>query len=187
MDIYSLFGIDRISTKAEIKKKYYSLSKTHHPDAGGDPAVFQKISEAYTILMDDNLREKYDKGESVQELTEVANDFMSRVLSVFQEVISDRGYMPEFSDLFAEMNGKLNDKELRMKSDIEDQQNEITNLKEIKSRIKVGQIFIAYVESRINDINKTIGKIENEVEILGRIRLFIKDFSYEISQDDEDL
>lgn len=35
------------ATTSEIKRQYRLLSKTHHPDKGGDPEVFTKIAKAY--------------------------------------------------------------------------------------------------------------------------------------------
>ena len=35
------------ASSAEIKKAYRALSKSHHPDKGGDPKKFMKISKAY--------------------------------------------------------------------------------------------------------------------------------------------
>jgi DnaJ-class molecular chaperone len=50
------------STEA-IKAAYKKLSRLHHPDrSGGNKAQFQKISEAAKILLDEDLRDAYDKG-----------------------------------------------------------------------------------------------------------------------------
>lgn len=34
-------------TQAEIKRKYRLLTKTKHPDKGGDPVEFMRIAKAY--------------------------------------------------------------------------------------------------------------------------------------------
>ncbi|KAI0156864.1 DnaJ-domain-containing protein [Xylariaceae sp. FL1272] len=55
------------ATPAEIKKSFYTLSKTHHPDlqpASSRPAAskrFMRISEAYAILSHPTKRQKYDR------------------------------------------------------------------------------------------------------------------------------
>jgi DnaJ-class molecular chaperone len=56
---YALLGVSKESTEKEIKKTYYKLSFTHHPDKGGDGEVFAEITEAYEVLTDN--REEYDK------------------------------------------------------------------------------------------------------------------------------
>ena len=60
-DPYSILGVSKNATKAEIKKAFRDLSKKHHPDKGGDEARFQKISAAYNILSDDQKRAQFDQ------------------------------------------------------------------------------------------------------------------------------
>jgi len=61
---YKILGIDEKSTQEEIKKAYRGLSFKFHPDKNlGDSEAtskFQKISEAYEILGDEQKREEYD-------------------------------------------------------------------------------------------------------------------------------
>ena len=59
--LYTWLEIPEDATKEEIKRAYRTLAKQHHPDRGGDPELFSKISEAHTVLMDDERRVKYDK------------------------------------------------------------------------------------------------------------------------------
>ena len=56
---YTTLGIPKDSTEKDIKKTYYKLSFTHHPDKGGDALVFAEITEAYNVLSEN--REEYDK------------------------------------------------------------------------------------------------------------------------------
>jgi DnaJ-class molecular chaperone len=75
---YAILGIKNIASESEIKKSYYKLSFTHHPDKGGDPLHFSEITEAYNVLMDD--RKEYDSrscfGKDYDESKELLqNDF----------------------------------------------------------------------------------------------------------------
>ncbi|KAA8910404.1 DnaJ domain-containing protein [Sphaerosporella brunnea] len=62
---YETLNINESATKTEIKKRFYELSKAHHPDRNrNDPHAakrFIKISAAYSILGNPKLREKYDR------------------------------------------------------------------------------------------------------------------------------
>ena len=56
---YALLGVANSAEEKVIKKAYYKLSFQHHPDKGGDPAVFAEMTEAYDVLCSDQ-RKDYD-------------------------------------------------------------------------------------------------------------------------------
>lgn len=62
---YETLGVDLNASAGDIKKQFYLLSKTHHPDHNPtDPQAsdrFVKISEAYAILGSPQKRERYDR------------------------------------------------------------------------------------------------------------------------------
>lgn len=59
---YKELGISKDATAAEIKKAHRKLSRTHHPDKGGDEEKFKKIQEAFECLKDEDKRQLYDQG-----------------------------------------------------------------------------------------------------------------------------
>jgi DnaJ-class molecular chaperone len=66
-DPYSVLGVSKKASEAEIKKAFRALAKKYHPDKhGGDEAAakkFKEISGAYDILGDNDKRGKFDRGE----------------------------------------------------------------------------------------------------------------------------
>ncbi|KAL2073160.1 hypothetical protein VTL71DRAFT_10484 [Oculimacula yallundae] len=62
---YETLGVVPGATPAEVKKSFYALSKTHHPDLNpNDPTAssrFVAISDAYAILGTPAKREEYDR------------------------------------------------------------------------------------------------------------------------------
>ena len=60
MNHYETLGIAKTATPDEIKKAYRKLASKHHPDKGGDTAMFQQVEEAYRVLSDPQQRQQYD-------------------------------------------------------------------------------------------------------------------------------
>jgi hypothetical protein len=50
-EAFELFELPDSATLQEVKKRYRSLSKVHHPDVGGSEEAFKKINSANMILM----------------------------------------------------------------------------------------------------------------------------------------
>ncbi|KAN0079103.1 hypothetical protein V8E54_005616 [Elaphomyces granulatus] len=63
-DPYSVLGVDKNSSAADIKKAYYGLAKKYHPDTNKDEDAKEKFAEAqsaYEVLSDPKKREAYDQ------------------------------------------------------------------------------------------------------------------------------
>ena len=60
MSYYEILDVCKDASSEEIKKQYKKLALKHHPDRGGDPEMFKKISEAYQTLSDPEKKQEYD-------------------------------------------------------------------------------------------------------------------------------
>lgn len=61
MNPYKILGLEKDCTSKQIKNAFRNLSKTHHPDVGGDPEVFIQINIAVQLLRDPYKRDLYDR------------------------------------------------------------------------------------------------------------------------------
>jgi curved DNA-binding protein len=63
-DYYSVLGVDKNASEADIKARYRKLAKQYHPDKnpGNKEAEekFKKLGEAYAVLSDPEKKKKYD-------------------------------------------------------------------------------------------------------------------------------
>lgn len=64
-DYYEILGVSKDASKEQIKKAYRKLAQRYHPDANkGNPQAetrFKEISEAHSILSNDEKRKEYDE------------------------------------------------------------------------------------------------------------------------------
>lgn len=57
---YEVLGVTSSASDGEIKRAYRTLALRHHPDKGGNPEEFRKVSEAYSVIGDADARRNYD-------------------------------------------------------------------------------------------------------------------------------
>jgi molecular chaperone DnaJ len=62
-DYYTVLGVDRNASDAEIKRAFRRLAQRWHPDVNTEPGAderFKEINEAYQVLSDPQRRQTYD-------------------------------------------------------------------------------------------------------------------------------
>ena len=63
-DFYSVLGVDRDASEAEIKRAFREKASEYHPDVSDDPNAeekFKRIQDAKEVLLDDEKRRMYDQ------------------------------------------------------------------------------------------------------------------------------
>lgn len=68
-DYYEVLGVDRDADQKTIKRAFLKLARKYHPDVNKEPGAeekFKKISEAYSVLSDEQKRANYDRYGSAE-------------------------------------------------------------------------------------------------------------------------
>ena len=63
-DLYAILGLRDDASEDAIKAVYRQLARTFHPDVNSEPDAvehFREITDAYVVLSDPELRERYDR------------------------------------------------------------------------------------------------------------------------------
>ncbi len=61
-DYYKILGVDKNSTKEQIKKAFREKAHKYHPDKkDGDEKKFKEVNEAYQVLGNDEKKKQYDQ------------------------------------------------------------------------------------------------------------------------------
>ena len=70
IDYYALLNVNSTATSSEITAAYRKLARIHHPDKNRDDPqaqeTFQRILEAYELLLDEKGRQAYDQVRHVK-------------------------------------------------------------------------------------------------------------------------
>ena len=68
MSFHEILGVKPDATPEELRKAWRKLCLKHHPDTGGDPEEFVKITHAYKMLTDPSYVRK-NKNQPIKDLT----------------------------------------------------------------------------------------------------------------------
>ena len=91
---YDILGVNKNASVQEIKKAYHKLAIKYHPDKSeSDPDTFKKISEAYSILSDEDKRHQYDT-------TGISDFFIENPMDLFEQLMKD--FKPDIFSNFSD-------------------------------------------------------------------------------------
>lgn len=88
-ELFSIFGLRPSFNidKNALKRAYYSLCRTNHPDIAGSSAHFPEIARAYRTLENDLKRAEY---LNKKEIPKMGNEFLAEVLEYEDQIAHNK-------------------------------------------------------------------------------------------------
>lgn len=86
--IYRWLGVKPGASSEEVKDAYREKAKQAHPDRGGDPEDFKRISAAYEVLSNPQKRDEYDSHGNFRRVSKYT--IQKALLGIFTEVFKAR-------------------------------------------------------------------------------------------------
>lgn len=166
-NLYDILGVKSTDTFETIKKAYRKLSRTHHPDKGGDEEAFKTISQAWEILKDDNKRAYYDRtGERPKKPADINAAASQVIVRMFDQWLQSvemqvRGAMFDNLinvDLVATIKSNLDATLVNAANQKGDLEKRLKKFGKLAKRCRGG--FAAVVDSKIAAVN---AQLDNEV------------------------
>lgn len=100
LDYYDILGLSRDASTGEIKKAFRQQARLLHPDVNDSPDAvneFQRLQQAYAVLIDPEKRAQYDQGEElivqIVRHTPDASYFRRRAWNTFAKYDPEYGYV----------------------------------------------------------------------------------------------
>lgn len=107
-DLYAELGVARDATLADIRKAYRKLVKTTHPDTGGDPEAFRRLTLAHDVLSDPERRKRYDEtGEFDNAVDNTDAQAIGVIDSLLNRIVQDESASSR--DIIAWMRSRIED------------------------------------------------------------------------------
>jgi len=189
MDLYEVLGLHRKASSRLLKSKFNDLAKKHHPDKGGDEAVFQKISHAYSILKDDKKRAYYDDhgAEKPKE-----DPITSKALGLFYSMV-ERHIEALDGQIITLMSDALKDQLRRLESERKDLKTKLMFIEEKHISFKKNLMFKGVhckvnmfenvTNNIISNLKGNIENLDNQEKVLRLVQDYISDFEYDHEPD----
>lgn len=183
-DLYKILDIEKAASPVQIKINYYRLANIHHPDKnnGEHSKEFIEISLAYTVLMDEEQRKKYDAtGQYDENVADVRGTALQKLALLLFSIIHNGSFNPSICNLFTELENAI---DIKM-DEFEGQKDKLLSIID-KMEIVISNItgkdslFCDMIKTNIRDNKKVILKIDKEIEIAEYALKILCDYKYNV-------
>lgn len=175
-ELYRLLGVDREATQAQIKAAYRNLVKTAHPDAGGDPDEFVRITAAYNVLEDPDTRKAYDVSGEWQgdNPMDAQKRVIEHIASMFEEIYIQADGQIAFFDVIQSMKSHMDQLGAKFPQIERELAKKLEGLqkinREIQKRGEEENMFSRHIEDRILALSDEYKAIKMQIRDVRRVK-----------------
>lgn len=189
MSLYDDLGVAPDASEDEIAAAYRRAAKKHHPDAGGDPAKFQRAQAAATILRDAEKRARYDLNGTIDERLDNSLAEATQVLSSAFEAAFSQAKDIAHTDVVKLMAKNIQQMLSGLKSNKVAKKQRLDRICEALERLRYrgnGQDFIGNVLKRqIQSIERQLIEFDRTEKVYCSALEMAKDYLWKVDQDPE--
>lgn len=188
MTLYELLGVNRDASPEQIKSAYRAKSMQHHPDRGGDSAIFNLIQKAYDTLKDSNKRSFYDKTGRIAEEEEknLLQEAFSGIASVSGDLIERFADNPKFLevDFLLEVKNHFTKMVNLAVEERSKYRRSLAHVRTIQKKIslkngcKHPNILLNVLKEKEHIFDQTVKKLDQDLELLRLIVKLLQDYTY---------
>ncbi|MBB4954122.1 curved DNA-binding protein CbpA [Agrobacterium vitis] len=183
IDPYTMLGLERDADETAIKAAYRKKVKSAHPDTGGDPDEFGRISTSYDLLKDPVRRKVYDDTGYDPQLADVA-DLKGLVVleSLINDMILDEREPGSF-DPVAALRRKLTDDVLKSRFHILELERHRGRIRQHVDRLgrrPDKDVLGSMLRARTQSISDAIKAAETQIDAIERAYSMLEGYSYEL-------
>jgi len=90
---YEILGVPASASDDQLRSAYRRMARATHPDSGGDGDEFAKVSRAYAILRDPEMRKRFDETGSIDEVSPltVRQRMIQIIVDMFNQALAVEG------------------------------------------------------------------------------------------------
>jgi len=181
MNPYTELDVSVTASTEEIKLRYRTLAQMHHPDKGGDEALFIRIKLAYEILIDPIRRKQYDiTGETTT--TNTKDEAIANLVQILLHVIPNFNVDQEDLIYIAEMETRnmLN----LVNKDIGVTERYIINLEKVSNKLRIKtegeNILNSFIVNQIKQRKQELETFQYRVKVCNLMLEILKDYEYNL-------
>jgi len=184
MNPYKVLGLKKNCSQPQIKKAYRDLSKSKHPDVGGNAEEFVEIQSAYDILSDEVTRKKYDEtGEVSNNTVPIKSAARNLLVGIWDQLVEMEFKVERWVKLPDALLIKLKD----IKKDMERKRSQCTenivHYRKIRDRIiyngDENDFLKLTLEHKISSTETNITIYSRKIDEIEYAEKLAKDYSYD--------